>query len=510
MYKELVVNVTDLETRIALVENGTIVEVFIDRGDDSNITGNIYKGKVQRVLPGMQAAFINIGINQAAFIHVNDVLKYNYNDLLHEFDDNSEDYNNDDLDNIYNNEKEIPEYRIEDVLTEGQEIVVQVAKSPISTKGARVTCHISLPGRFVVLMPTVDHIGVSRRIENEEERIRLKDLITSVRKEKNGYICRTAAEGVTKEQVIKEMEMLNNLWNSIQKKSDNVSSSYLLHRDLTLTLRAIRDLLTHEADRLIIDSKKGYESVKNFIEKIMPDSNVTIELYNNEEPIFEYKNIEGDIARALKKKVWLKSGGYIIIEQTEALTSIDVNTGRFVGKHNFEETILKTNLEAVKEIAYQIRLRNMGGIIVIDFIDMKKISNQEKIYNSFIEVLKKDKSKTNVLPMSELGLIQMTRKRVRKSLTRMLCDSCSICSGHGYLLSKKSICLNIYREVLRQSRDMKGGRFTIRVNPQIAEYLHYVETKILTSLEEIIGTQIQIYPNTYFHIEEFDVFESIK
>ncbi|MBF0100037.1 MAG: Rne/Rng family ribonuclease [Desulfobacterales bacterium] len=512
MYKELVVNVTDHETRVALLEDETIVELFIDRNDDTNITGNIYKGRVQRVLPGMQAAFIDIGLYQAAFIYVDDVLPQGYREIEEMFKHNA-----DNEKEGADTEIEPPELiefktkgRIEDLLSEGQEVMVQVAKSPIGSKGARVTTHISLPGRYLVLMPTVEHIGVSRQIEDEKERTRLKELLLSMKKDSFGYIIRTASEHVEKDKLEKEMHFLVNLWENIQKKSQLATAPILLHSDLSITLRAVRDLLTHEADKLVIDSRLGYESVSAFIKEVIPDLNVTVEHYDGFEPIFDAYNLEGDISRALKKKVWLKSGGYIIIEHTEALVAVDVNTGRYVGKHNFQETILKTNLEAVKEIAYQIRLRNIGGIIIIDFIDMEKVTNREKIYNALKEALKKDKSKTKVLSMSELGLIQMTRKRVRKSLNRILCESCFYCEGNGMLLTGQSVCYTIYREMLREAPLMNSFKFTIRVHPEIAKLLHREENHIVTSLERRLGKQIIIYPNSEFHFEEFDIFESIK
>ncbi len=388
--------------------------------------------------------------------------------------------------------------------------MVQVAKAPMGTKGARITTNISLPGRFLVLMPTSDHIGISRRIEDTNERNRLKDMVESLRQNDFGYIVRTAGEGAQEEKLAYEMGFLNNLWENVQKKYQSASAPSLLHKELTVSLRAVRDLLIHEAEKLIIDSRSGYESILSFLDSFMPSLKSSVELYEGSEPIFDVYNLEGDISRALKKKVWLKSGGYIVIEHTEALVAIDVNTGRYVGKYNLEETILKTNLEALREIAYQIRLRDIGGIIVIDFIDMEKQPNQEKVFNALQEVLKKDRSKTNILPISEMGLIQMTRKRIKKPLTRVLCEACFYCDGEGYLTSKKTICYNIYREILRDSRDMMGVKVTLRVNPEIAEMLHGEENNIIVSLERLIGKQIVIYPSANLHMEEFDVYEIHK
>jgi ribonuclease G len=284
----------------------------------------------------------------------------------------------------------------------------------------------------------------------------------------------------------------------------------LLHRELNVSLRAVRDLLLHEAEKLVIDDRPAYDSVQSFLDGFMPGLKNSVEYYEGAEPIFDAYNLEGDISRALKKKVWLKSGGYIVIEHTEALVAIDVNTGRYVGKHNLEETILKTNLEAVKEIAYQIRLRDIGGILIIDFIDMEKRANREKVYNALKEALSKDRSKTHVLPMSDMGLIQMTRKRIKKSLNRILCEPCFYCDGEGYVLSRQTICYRIYREALEAGHDMSGGRLTLRVNPEIAELLHGEENHLITALEQKIGCQIIVYPNADFHIEAFEIFESLK
>ena len=517
MLNELVVNMEPHETRVALLENSTIVELFIERGDETNITGNIYKGRIQRVLPGMQAAFVDIGLNQAAFLYVDDVLDDTSHEMARLFeqdsdsDPESEDDKGDEEKESMGWKRQIhpPGTGIEDLVSEGQEILVQVAKSPIGSKGPRVTAHISLPGRYMVLMPTVDHVGISRRITDEGERSRLKELLTSVRRDEYGYIFRTAAQGIGESRLKKEIAFLTTTWEDVGTKSRTASAPSLLYRDLAVTFRAVRDLLTDEADKLIIDSREGYESVRHFLEKFMPGLNVKVELYDGREPIFDAYNIEGDIARALKNKVWLKSGGYIIIDQTEALVAIDVNTGRYVGKHNFEETILKTNLEAVKEIAYQIRLRNIGGIIIIDFIDMKKNQHKEKVMTRLNEALFHDKSQTNVLPLSDLGLIQMTRKRVRRNLTRTLCEPCFYCGGDGMLLSHKSICHKIYRDLLSEARDMMGNRFTVKVHPEIAQLLHGEEKHLVTSLEERFKKPIAIYPEPHYHIEEYHIFETL-
>ena len=515
MYKQIVINVADHETRVALLEDGTIAELFIERKDGADSAGNIYKGRVQRVLPGMQAAFVDIGLNQAAFIYVDDVIGERIEDVERYFNEKKkqEDREPEDLEEDVGKEENnhndtiFAKQNIEGLITEGQEMLVQVAKSPMETKGARITSHVSLPGRFLVLMPTSDHIGISRRIEDPVERERLKEIVSSLRTEQLGYIVRTAAEGVRQEKLAYEMGFLKNLWEGIKDKHNSMSAPSLLHKELSVSLRAVRDLLIQEAEKLIIDSKTGHESILSFLDTFMPSLKDSVEFYEGREPIFDAYNLEGDISRALKRKVWLKSGGYIVIEHTEALVAIDVNTGRYVGKHNLEETITKTNLEAVKEIAYQIRLRDIGGIIIIDFIDMEKKANQEKVFNALQEALKKDRSKTNVLPMSEMGLIQMTRKRIRKPLTRLLCEPCFYCEGEGYFISKKTICYNIYREVIRDSRDMLGKRLTLRVNPEIAELLYGEESHLILALERQIEKRVVVYPNPEFHVEQFDILE---
>jgi ribonuclease G len=512
--KKIICNDMAHETRVALVEDGDIVEVFIERAGSSDSTGNIYKGRVQRVLPGMQAAFVDIGLNQAAFLYVNDIYTNNCSDLNSVFNPIGDDESGGDEDvaNGQNtrNAAEKSDANIVDLISEGQEMLVQVAKSPIGTKGARITSYISLPGRFLVLMPTSNHIGISRRIESEAERVRLKEMVTQLRDENLGYIVRTAAEGVGADKIRQEMVFLKKLWRSIQEKYLKAPTPSMIHQELDIRLRAVRDLLLHEAETLIIDSRDGYQEILSFLDTFMPSLKHSVELYEGHEPIFDAFNLEGDISRALKKKVWLKSGGYIVIEHTEALVAIDVNTGRYVGKHNLEETILKTNLEAVKEIAYQVRLRDIGGIIIIDFIDMEKKSNQEKVFNALSEAFAKDRSKTHILPMSDMGLIQMTRKRIRKPLTRQLCEPCFYCEGEGLLLSGQSLCYAIHREILRNSSDMIGSGLTLRVNPQIAELLHGEENHLITSLENRLNKQITIYPDSRFHLEEFDLLETMS
>ena len=512
MSKELIISAADHETRVGFVEDGNLRELFIERPKESDITGNIYKGRVVRVLPGMQAAFVDIGLEQAAFIYVADVLNHNQEleylmQLLPEegtsgfADPDNEDQPPPLLDQ---------EFMIEDLLHEGQEIMVQVSKAPIGNKGSRVTGRVSLPSRFLVLMPTTDHIGVSRRIEDEEERTRLKETLADIRTDYYGLIARTVSEGADREKLAKEMDFLVSLWMDIQKKGAGAPVPSLLHKELNVTLRAVRDLFTHEVDKLVIDSQSGYEEILQFLDTFMPKLKSSVELYEESEPVFDAYNLESDISRALKKKVWLKSGGYIVIEHTEAFVAIDVNTGRYVGRQSLEETILKTNLEAVKEIAYQIRLRDIGGQIIIDFIDMEKKSNRERVCNALKEALKKDRSKTHVLPMSELGLIEMTRKRTRETLNRMLCEPCFYCEGEGYLKSRRTICYNIYDEMRRESGEMMAPYITLKVHPEIAELLLGEEGSLIDSLEADLNKKIVVRPDVHLHLEQYEMYEMHK
>jgi len=373
MSKELIINAADHETRVAFVEDGDPRELFIERPKESDITGNIYKGRVVRVLPGMQAAFVDVGLDQAAFIYVADVLNHNQElEYLMQFLPDEDGNGLTDLDNKKRPPTLDQEFMIEDLLHEGQEIMVQVSKAPIGNKGSRITSRVSLPGRFLVLMPTTDHIGVSRRIEAEDERKRLKEALMDIRTDNYGLIARTVSEGVNKEKLANEMGFLTSLWQDIQKKGATAPVPSLLHKDLNVTLRAVRDLFTHEVDKLVIDSKAGYEEILKFLDTFMPKLKTSVQLYEDSEPIFDAYNLESEISRALKRKVWLKSGGYIVIEHTEAFVAIDVNTGRYVGRQSLEETILKTNLEAVKEIAYQIRLRDIGAKLSLILLTWRK------------------------------------------------------------------------------------------------------------------------------------------
>lgn len=488
-----------------MVENGTVVELHLKRGSEQELLGNIYIGKVIRVLPGMQAAFVDIGIDKPAFLYVTDV----YNDLrqweqimLQESDDEN---NQETVTPVRMRFQRGSDINIEGLLKEGQDILVQVSKEPMGTKGARLTTHITLPGRHLVYMPTVDHIGISRRIEDEKERTRLKKIMQDLCPPGEGFIVRTVSERAPREKFKSEMEFLTKLWTNIQKKRNTGSAPSILHKELTITLKAVRDLFTKEIDRLVIDSREEYQSVMEFIEAFAPNLRYSVELYEGREPIFDAYGIEMEINRALDKKIWLKSGGYIVIESTEALTVIDVNTGSYVGKRNLEETIAKTNLEAVKEIVYQIRLRNIGGLIVIDFIDMNREADKEKVFYALKEALEKDKARTAVLRMSELGLIEMTRKRTKEDINLFLTEPCLYCEGKGRLKSPTTICYNIFRDLERESVSGDEGKVYLLVSPEIEKVLKEEERYSIMELEKKINRRIIIVGKNDFHLEQYEI-----
>jgi ribonuclease G len=500
MTKELVINVTSHETRVALLESGHIAELYIERQRERGIVGNIYKGKVIRVLPGMQAAFVDIGLEKAAFLYVADVLAEM--EAVEQFVEGRS-LHAEPSEGIEEELSPLPP--IEDLLQEGQELLVQVAKEPLGTKGARITAHISLPGRHLVYMPTVDHIGISRRIENEEEKDRLRELVEEIRPTGTGFIVRTAAEGKSTEELHSDMEFLVGLWEDIDKRREHHGAPCLIHSDLDLTTKVLRDTLTEDVERIVVDTREEHDKIVRFLATFMPNLPYTIDFYEGDEPVFDAFGLEVEISRALGRKVWLKSGGYIIIEQTEALTAVDVNTGRFVGKHNLEDTILKTNLEAVKEIAFQLRLRNLGGLIIIDFIDMEREAHREKVHGALEEALKNDKSKTNILKISELGLVEMTRKRVRESIGRTLCEPCPYCEGKGYIKSRITTAYEIFRELRREIRELPGYRVTLLVHPDIADLLSDDEHEGIEEIERRHQKQIAIHSRPNFHLEQYEI-----
>ncbi len=506
MSSELIINVTSYETRVALLENSSLAELHIERESDKGITGNIYKGRVTRVLPGMQAAFVDIGISRSAFLYVVDV--YHSDRGFEEMMNGTQDVPVDMEQNDKPSDLQQPRltYPIEDLLMEGQEIPVQVVKEPIGSKGSRISSHISLPGRYLVYMPMVNHVGISRRIENEEERARLKDIVQRIKPADAGFIIRTASEGATEEEIAMDMDFLSRVWDNIQKRMLHAAVPSLVHEDLSISLRAIRDLYSRDVERVVVDSRKTYDSIMEFSENFMPQLKHSVEYYDREEPIFDAYGIEVEISRALGKRIWLKSGGYIVIEETEALVAIDVNTGRFVGKGNPDDTIYKTNLEAVKEIAYQIRLRNLGGIIIIDFIDMDRESDRDKILQAFKEALSKDRAKSNILSISELGLIEMTRKRVRENLSRKMGEPCPYCEGRGSIRSTPSLCYEILRSIRREAMNSMGSKIIVLVHPDVATFLYDEERNGVEELEKQIKKKIMIKIKDDLHHEQFEIY----
>lgn len=498
MGSDIIVNSNEFETRVAILENRQVSEISIDRSKDRGISGNIYKGKVVRVLPGMQAAFVEIGQERAAFLHASDIVldMGEYAEML---------AGDDDVDGNGIPVMTASDHAIEDLLREGQEIQVQVTKEPIGTKGARVTAYITLPGRMLVLMPNMAKVGVSRRISNQEERDRLRQVVSSLQPKNVGFIVRTAAEGATEDEIAQDMDFLVRLWETIKKRKPRSRAPNLLYSELDLSLRVLRDLHSTDIDSIQVDSKEELKKLSDFTRRFMPSLRQVLQMYEEDEPIFEHFGVEMEINRALGKKVWLKSGGYIIIDQTEALTAIDVNTGRFVGKRNLEETIVKTNMEAVAEIVYQLRLRNIGGLIILDFIDMEKYANRKRVFASLEDALKSDRAKTTILQISELGLVEMTRKRTRDNLSSLMTEPCPYCDGKGAIKSLRTIVYEIFRQVRREAANLEGKRVIIMVHPKVADLLYEEESDYLEGLEKRIKKKIMVKTDYNMHQEQYQI-----
>lgn len=522
MAKELVVNQTHKESRIALIENGEILDFLIERHPHNNesapIVGNIYLGRVVRVLPGMQSAFVDIGQERAAFLYVDDA----YLPTLEEQRDmqsrleTSEISEKKRLGEVIPDEfstltetvdmKFRPDVKIQDFLKEGDEIVVQIAKEPISTKGPRVTRHITLAGRHIVYMPFIEHTGVSRRIESEEERRRLKDILDSIRPEGVGVIARTVAETQSYKVLKNDYNNLVKIWKDVQKKMEKAKAPVELHQDLSFIQRSLRDIMDEDVDAILADSKSTVKQIEKFIQRFIPHHKTKIKFYDSDVPIFEHYGIDIEIERALSNQVFLKSGGSINVDQTEALVSIDVNTGKFVGKKTLEETILKTNLEAVKEIAYQLRLRNCGGIIIIDFIDMEKEEHRQQVYTALLEALKKDRSKTNVLPISGLGLVEMTRKRTRDTLIRTMCEPCPYCEGVGRVKSVETVSFEVIRELQKVLRRTTANKITIFAHPEVCATLTSENFGVIDMLEEGHNKTLLVRADNNYHAEQYEIY----
>ncbi|ATC93227.1 ribonuclease G [Pseudoalteromonas tunicata] len=487
MSSELLINVTPNETRVALIENGVLQEVEHERAGNLGIVGNIYLGKVSRVLPGMQAAFVDIGLDKAAFLHASDIV-------------NSA--------SIVEGVDEQPIKKVQDIrelVRQGQQIMVQVVKDPLGTKGARLTTEITIPSRYLVFMPDATHVGVSQRIETDEERSRLKKIVAEYNDEEGGFIVRTAAEGACEVELAHDAKFLKKLWKKVIAKRKAARKETLLHDDLTLAFRTLRDYVGEDMERIRVDSKLAFQELKAFTEEFVPELTATLEYYPGERPIFDLFDVENEVQKALHRKVELKSGGYLIIDQTEAMTTIDINTGAFVGHRNLEETIFNTNIEATQAIARQLRLRNLGGIIIIDFIDMTTADHKRRVLHSLEVALQKDRAKANINGFSALGLVEMTRKRTRESLGHILCGICPVCDGRGALKTVETVCYEILREIVRVNRAYAADKFVVYASQAVSEALLNDEYHNLAELELFIGKPIKIQIESLYNQEQFDV-----
>ena len=516
MSAELLVNVTPRETRVALIESGVLQEIFIERANRRGLVGNIYKGRVCRVLPGMQAAFVDIGLDRAAFLHASDIADA---DAQQErdapaFRDNGSRPARSEPASMLRNGSPIT-----DLVHDGQEVLVQVIKDPLGTKGARLTTHVSIPSCYVVYMPGAGTIGVSQRIEDEDERKRLRECARRAALDgaapgdgpaedwtpEDGYIVRTAAEGCVESILEADMTFLRKLWASVKAHAAGVNGPGIVHEDLTLVIRTLRELSATTIERVRIDSHETLARVLDFAGRFLPEMSPRIELYTSEGPIFELYAVEDEIQKALHRKVQLKSGGHIVIDQTEAMTTVDVNTGGFVGHRNFEETIFKTNLEAAQTIARQLRLRNLGGIIIIDFIDMGNETHKRQVLRALEKALARDHTRTHISNVSPLGLVEMTRKRTRESLEHVLCDPCPTCNARGSIKSADTVCYEIFREILREARQFDTERLLVIASPEVTDQLVDEESAAFAELEAFIGKPITLQVESLYSREQYDV-----
>jgi ribonuclease G len=506
MNKEMIISSNGHETRVAILEDDLVAEIFVERERHRGVVGNVYKGRVSKVLPGMQSSFIDLGLERDGFLYVADVV-----DTMDEFDKlDSGDEDGNGKDGGSRGDRDRPQPKIEDLLKEGQEILVQVVKEPLGTKGARLTSHVTMAGRFLVFMPTVDHVGVSRKIESRDERSRLRGIVREFRETRGftgGVIIRTAAASRPKEDIVTDLEAFHTIWTEIRHKTESQRAPAVVYQEQSLVSKLLRDLLTEEFQAIRIDNRQEHQRVLELVERIMPNLAPKVKLYTKPYPIFDEYGVQAEIDKALKSKVWLKSGGSIVINQTEALVAIDVNTGRYVGKKSsgrLEDTIVKTNLEAVKEIVRQIRLRDLGGIIVLDFIDMEEPGNRQKLFEALETEIRKDRSKTKILQISEFGLIEMTRKRVRQSLERSLTQACPYCGGGGRIKSNTTIALEIWRELMKLRDFHEGQDVIVRVNPIVYGTLHTGDP-IFEEVERSLGIHLVFKPDESLHHEQFDL-----
>jgi len=511
MSEEILINVTPQETRVAVVENGILQEIYIERSQKLGLVGNIFKGTVSRVLPGMQAAFIDIGLQRTGFLHTSDIVTET--DISSASEDETS-----------------QQPAIETLLREGQEILVQVVKDPLGSKGARLTTRLSIPLRYLVFVPDYKYIGISQRIEDEIERERLRNLILIYDAEnivlaangntnvtsmntmseqtqlsKGGFIVRTAAEGIADDEIFRDIEFLHKLWDSVVVRSENTYPPGVVYEDLPLVMRTMRDLVHVDIERVRIDSKETYKRVMEFSKKFIPEFLDRIEYYKGEHPILDLYSVEDEIQKALGKKVQLKSGGHIIIDQTEAMTTIDVNTGAFVGRRNLEETIYKTNLESVQTIARQLRLRNLGGIIIIDFIDMQDAEHGRQVLRTLEKHLSKDNSKISMSELTSLGLVQLTRKRTRESLEHTLCEACPTCDGRSSVKTAETVCYEIFREIMREVRQFDANKLLVVASQDVVDMLLDEESSSVAELEEFIGRPISFQVESLYVQEQYDI-----
>ena len=545
MNKEMIISSNGHETRVAILEDDQLAELFVEREQNRGVVGNVYKGRVSKVLPGMQSSFVDIGLERDGFLYVSDVIAN-----LDEYDSDEDTEPSPAKTNGANGAAEgssaPPERRkgrdgrgrdrddrergadpstgsgssraqsrdepkIEELLKEGQDVIVQVAKEPLGTKGARLTCHVTLPGRFLVFMPTVDHIGISRKIDSREERGRLRGIVREFREQHSfngGVIIRTAASNRSKEDILADLNYFYKIWVDMRTRGEQRRSPVTVYQEPSLVAKLLRDLLTDDYSAIRIDNPVEHQRALEFIGRIMPNLASRVKRYDKDFPIFEEYGVQAELDKALRSKVWLKSGGSIVINQTEALVAIDVNTGRYVGKKTagrLEDTIIKTNLEAAKEIVRQIRLRDLGGIIVCDFIDMEEKKNRQKVFQAVEQELRKDRAPSKALQVSDFGLVIVTRKRVKQSLERVLTEPCPYCTGAGTIKSSATVCYEILSEVKKVGSDLDGPGVLLRVNPDIARALQEEERGVLKDLKNMLQRDIIVKPDVHLHHEQFDV-----
>jgi ribonuclease G len=523
MTKEMIISSNGHQTLVAILEDDLVTEVFVERENQRGVVGNVYKARVSKVLPGMQSAFVDIGLERDGFLYVSDVV-----DTLERFEEleGGDEDEGDPADARTESPREGgrghadartespreggQDAKIEDLLRDGQEIIVQVAKEPLGTKGARLTSHVTVAGRFLVFMPTVDHVGVSRKIESREERARLRGIVREFREKQGftgGVIIRTAAAGHAEEDIFGDLAYFQRIWTDVRQRAERSRAPAAIYREEGLVSKLLRDLLSEDYAAIRVDNEEEHQRVRDVIERIMPNLLGRVKLYTKDFPIFEEYGVQSEIDKALRSKVWLKSGGYIVINQTEALVAIDVNTGRYVGKRNgrLEDTIVKTNLEAIREIVRQIRLRDLGGIIVLDFIDMEERKNRQKVFQAVEQELKRDRSPSKALQVSDFGLIIITRKRVKQSLERVMTEPCPYCSGSGVIKSSATICYEILEELKKIGPELNGHGVVLRVNPDIARALKEEERGVLREIGQALGKEVTLKPDTHLHHEQFDV-----